>query len=107
MAAKQEKQDSLICAYILDGQGGAREVWWPEVDAWQPETGLLWVHLDHTSPKSQEWLRRFSSLDALVVEALLAEDTRPRCSEIDEGLLIILRGVNLNPGANVEDMVAI
>src|SRR5262249_10029197 len=33
--------------------------------------------------------------------------TRPRCAEIDDGLLIILRGVNLNPGANAEDMVAI
>ena len=34
------KQDSLICAYILDGQGGGREVWWPEVDAWTPEAGF-------------------------------------------------------------------
>ena len=104
MAAKQE---SLICAYILDGQGGGRDVWWPDVDTWTPEAGVLWVHLDHTSPKSQEWLRRFSNLDPLVAEALVAEDTRPRCSEIDDGLLVILRGVNLNPGAEAEDMVAI
>lgn len=101
------KQDSLICAYVLDGQGGGREVWWPDVDNWTPEAGLLWVHLDHSSAKSQEWLRRFSGLDPLVAEALLAEDTRPRCAEIGDGLLIILRGVNLNPGAEVEDMVAI
>jgi len=101
------KQDSLICAYVLDGQGGGREVWWPDIDSWTPEAGLLWVHLDHSSPKSQEWLRRFSNLDPLVAEALLAEDTRPRCSEIDDGLLIILRGVNLNPGADAGDMVAI
>jgi zinc transporter len=101
------KQDSLICAYILDGQGGGREVWWPDVDAWTPENGVLWVHLDHSSPKSQEWLRRFSGLDPLAAEALVAEDTRPRCSEIDDGLLVILRGVNLNPGAEAEDMVAI
>jgi zinc transporter len=101
------KQDSLICAYILDGQGGGRDVWWPDVDTWKPEAGVLWLHLDHSSPKSQEWLRKFSGLDPLVVEALLAEDTRPRCSEIGDGLLIILRGVNLNPGADAEDMVAI
>ena len=102
-----QKQDSLICAYILDGQGGGRDVWWPDVDNWKPEAGLLWLHLDHSSPKSQEWLRKFSGLEPLVVEALLAEDTRPRCSEIGDGLLIILRGVNLNPGADAEDMVAI
>ncbi len=57
--------------------------------------------------KSQEWLHKSSGLEPLVVEALVAEDTRPRCSEIDDGLLIILRGVNLNPGADAEDMVAI
>lgn len=101
------RQDSLICAYILDGQGGGREIWWPDVDGWKPEAGLLWLHLDHSAPKSQEWLRRFSGLDPLAVEALLADDTRPRCSEIANGLLIILRGVNLNPGADAEDMVAI
>jgi len=102
-----EKQESLICAYILDGQGGGRDIWWPDIDVWKPEAGLLWLHLDHTAPKSQEWLRKFSGLQPLVVEALLADDTRPRCSEIDDGLLVILRGVNLNPGADVEDMVAI
>ena len=102
-----EKQESLICAYILDGQGGGRDVWWPDVDSWTAEAGVLWLHLDHSSPKSQDWLRKFSNLDPLVVEALLADDTRPRCAEIDDGLLVILRGVNLNPGAEAEDMVAI
>ena len=44
-----EKQESLICAYILDGQGGGRDVWWPDVDSWTPDVGVLWLHLDHTS----------------------------------------------------------
>src|SRR5262249_21161364 len=82
-------------------------VWWHDIDGWTPEAGGLWVHLDHTAPKSQEWVRKFSGLDPLVVEALLADDTRPRCSEVDDGLLVILRGVNLNPGAEAEDMVGI
>ena len=42
-----------------------------------------------------------------MVAALLAEETRPRCSVLPKGLLIILRGVNLNPGADPEDMVAL
>ena len=45
--------DGLICAYALDGQGGGREVGWPEIRAWQPGDGLLWVHLDRTGHESR------------------------------------------------------
>jgi len=37
----------------------------------------------------------------------LQEETRPRCTNFRQGLLVILRGVNLNPGADPEDMVAL
>ena len=37
----------------------------------------------------------------------MAEETRPRISEIGQGALIILRGVNHNEGADPEDMVSI
>ncbi|TNE34515.1 MAG: zinc transporter ZntB, partial [Alphaproteobacteria bacterium] len=42
-----------------------------------------------------------------IVSALTAEETRPRISEIGEGALVILRGVNLNENADPEDMVSI
>jgi zinc transporter len=32
---------------------------------------------------------------------------RPRCTPLGEGLLVNPRGVNLNPGADPEDMVAV
>ena len=35
------------------------------------------------------------------------DDTRPRCFTLNEGLFLSLRGVNLNPGADPEDMVAV
>ena len=28
-------EDGLICAYTLDGQGGGREVGWPEIHSWR------------------------------------------------------------------------
>jgi zinc transporter len=37
----------------------------------------------------------------------LAEETRPRIVEFDEGALMILRGVNLNENAKPEDMISI
>lgn len=99
--------DGLIAGYILDGAGGATEVGWEEIRAWNGEQGVLWVHLDYTQEASQRWVREDSGLGSVLADALLAEETRPRSVVWDSGLLTVLRGVNLNPGANPEDMVSI
>ena len=54
-----------------------------------------------------EWLSKKSGLDEVISAALTEEDSRPRCTPFHEGLLLGLRGVNLSPGANPEDMVGI
>jgi zinc transporter len=54
-----------------------------------------------------EWLRGHSGLSELAVEALLSEETRPRAANLGDHLLLALRGVNLNPGSDPEDMVSI
>jgi zinc transporter len=100
-------EDGLICAYLLDSRGGGREIGWPEIRAWRPEQGLLWVHLDRVGSESVRWLHEDSGLDPLMRDALLTEDVRPRELPVDEALLVILRGVNLNPGADPEDMVGV
>jgi zinc transporter len=65
------------------------------------------MHLDYTVDGVRNWLLEDSGLDPLVGEALIAEETRPRCVSMAGGLLISLRGVNNNPGADPEDMVSI
>ena len=97
----------LVCAYALDGSGGAKPLDWEQVRQWSPKAGVLWVHLDYSDEAARKWLWEESGLDELVVEALLAEETRPRSAVIQDKLLVTLRGVNLNPGADPEDMVAI
>jgi zinc transporter len=99
--------DGLIYAYLLDGKGGGRRLGWSEITEWTPEQGLLWVHLDYTAPPAKDWLRNASALDPTAVETLLAEETRPRAAVVGDGLLVCLRGVNMNPGADPEDMVSI
>jgi len=101
------EEQGLVTASILDGRGGGREVGWPEIEAWTPDRGVLWVHLDRGAEDANAWLRQGSGLDPLVVDALLAEETRPRTVAVGRGLLVILRGVNLNPGADPEDMVSL
>ncbi len=103
----EEKNDGLILAYILDGEGGGRMIGWDGIDTWAPKQGLLWIHLNYSIPKVQAWLNEKSGLDEVICNALTEEDSRPRCTLFKEGLLLGLRGVNLNPGADPEDMVGI
>ncbi len=99
--------DGLISAFLLDGEGGGRALGWEQIAALQESDGVLWVHLDRNVERSCQWLREESGLDAITAEALLAEETRPRSFATAKGLLVILRGVNLNPGADPEDMVSL
>ena len=47
-----------------------------------------------------QWLHDCSGLSEITAEALLQVETRPRCVPADDGLMVFLRGVNLNPGAD-------
>lgn len=66
-----------------------------------------WLHGDYQNKKIQEWIAEKLQLPALVSEALMDENPKPRCLATDQGILIVLRGVNLNPQSNPEDMVAL
>jgi zinc transporter len=103
----EANNDGLILAYILDGNGGGRKVGWHEITAWKPDQGILWLHFNYSSPNVQEWLYEKSGLEEVICDALTEEDSRPRCTSVHEGLLLGLRGVNLNPGADPEDMVGV
>lgn len=101
------EQEGLVAAYIFDGRGGAAAVGWSEIHAWDPDQGTLWVHMQREKPETETYLRERSGIDPLIADALLTEETRPRTVAIGQGLLVILRGVNLNPGADPEDMVSL
>ncbi len=99
--------DALICAYAFDGSEQAVALDASGLLAWSGDSGWLWIHLERRSDATELWLRDRANLDPLVVEALLAEETRPRAVSVGDGLMVILRGVNLNVGADPEDMVSI
>ena len=101
------KKESLIVAYLLDGKGGGKKIGWQEIEAWTPEQGLLWVHLNYSGPRSARWLNKFDRVDKIAAHAMLIEESRPRSIIMPQGLLIFLRGVNMNPGENPEDMVSV
>ncbi len=102
-----ETIEGLIKAMLLDGKGGGTPLDWDGIRQWSPDQGPLWVHLDFTDASAQHWLEHESALEEIVAEALMADETRPRCDFIADGALLSLRGVNSNPGADPEDMVSL
>jgi zinc transporter len=100
-------QEGLVYAFIFDGAGGARQIGWDEIRSWNPEKGPIWIHLDFTSEYARKWVQEESKIDEIAAEALLSEETRPRTTMIEDSALLSLRGVNLSPGSDPEDMVSI
>jgi zinc transporter len=99
--------NGLVCACLMDGKGGAKQLSWEDVVQLKSEQGPAWLHFDYASPEAVEWISNKSGLDEVSASALLTEESRPRATLIDSGMLVALRGVNLNPGSDPEDMVAV
>jgi zinc transporter len=102
-----DNNDKFQISYCIDRSGMGLEINRKEIACGQRSQGLRWVHLDYTDQEARQWLQEESGLGLIIVEALLSEETRPRVSDIDDGLLISLRGINLNPGSDPEDMVSL
>jgi zinc transporter len=96
----------LVFAITLDGAGGGRDVGWDGIQTWKPGDGPLWIHLDYEGDTAQRWLHD-SGIDAIIQQALLSEDPRPRSLQHGDGLLLIVRVINDNAGADPEDMVSL
>lgn len=97
----------FLHSYLLDGQGGRSVLDADSIAAWTPDAGLLWVHIDVNDESGRRWLERESDLPETIIESLLAAETRPRSQINDAGSLVVLRGVNTNPGDDPEDMVSV
>jgi zinc transporter len=109
MFEEENAQWGLVHALVLDGKGGARSIARTELDELQLQAHeSLWLHWDRSHPQTQTWLRTSSGLSEFSCDLLLEENTRPRLLQLsDSELLLFLRGVNLNPGAEPEDMVSV
>lgn len=95
-------------AFVLNGHGGARALDVAETAAAEnmDTGGFTWLHLRRDYVQTQELLKT-AGLDDFVIEAMIAEETRPRCTVHENGVLLNLRGVNIHPGFDPEDMVSV
>lgn len=98
----------LLFGGVLDGKGGCTPVDWETARGWSHNGGseTLWLHLDRVYDGLEPWLEDNLDLNVATAELLLSNETRPRAFREDDALITVLRGINFNPGADPEDMIA-
>lgn len=98
----------LFVAFHIQPDGNFRRLDAGEAFSFDPGEGLVWLHLDRRADVVQTWLYEHSGINEIDVDALLSEETRPRAYRPHQqsSLLVILRGVNNQPGANPDDLVS-
>ena len=102
-------QDPLIIGFLVNSYGDVRSLRWNDLtgEIESANRSRIWIHLDRKSDEARTWLESVGGLDPLVVGILFQEDTRPRAVRYENGVLLNLRGANLNPGAEPTDMISI
>ncbi|WP_289155888.1 zinc transporter ZntB [uncultured Salipiger sp.] len=100
--------DVILTGYTLDGPGHGHRLSPSEApDVLRSDT-LGWVHLRAQHPDTPGWIvENLSYLDPTIIDALVAEETRPRVTMVGKGLIVILRGINTIEGEDPEDMVSV
>jgi zinc transporter len=93
-------------AYIDDGQS-VRTVEPEEAAAANGSARLVWIHLNFEAPETRPFLLDKLGLDTLVVGALTASETRPRCEPMETGALVNLRGLSAQDEPEADPLVSI
>lgn len=100
-------QNSFHRSFKLTGDGGAESLDLATAGDLIEADEVVWVNLDVNENDARAWLSDISKIEASIVDGLLADETRPYTHLTDNGLLIVLRGVNTNPGNDPADMVSV
>jgi len=101
-----DEDPNPICAFEVSLEGVSQPIPLP-TDLQNPTKleGYVWLHFDVGDLALEAWLA--NQLPITVAQALVQPETRPRCDRLENGLVLNLRGVNMNPGANADDMVSV
>ena len=82
---------------------------WSTTDVQAPphegDDGFRWLHFDLATPHLSSWAS--ANLPISAARNLLAARTRPRVDQEEDGLIVTLRGINLNEGNERADMVSL
>ena len=86
----------MTVAYLLL-DGTPQRLSLEEAERLAPGQQFLWLHLDGRDEASLEKVRADESIPLAARSALFAHETRPRCTVMNGGALINLRGLGSTP----------
>ena len=98
--------DLLLWAYRIDPTGSGTAIQFDEIKIAQSDNSYVWVHLRSDGENAYEQLKSLG-LDGKIIDALTTSETRPKAMRLEGGAVLVLRGVNMNHGADPEDMISI
>ncbi len=95
------------CSFAISSDGTASQL--AELPPFNvaPEAAYVWTHLHVRQQGAREWLEEEAKLEASVVKAMLAEETRPRAVIRDGGVMVIFRAMNLHEGEDPAEMISL
>lgn len=91
-----------ICVFDIFPDGTTKV---PEDTALTGTGTYRWWHYDLSDPELTDWTA--VNLPPIPAGALLQPETRPRCDQYQDGLILNLRGINMNAGQPADQMVSI
>ncbi len=101
-------ESPLLFAYELSETGEKSLLDGDALENALAEKRPIWVHLQATHPDAKGWLQdHMAHEDSIAWRSLLRAKTRPHAEVLGRGLLVVLRGANLNPQSNRADMVSL
>ena len=101
------QQTEFSCAFAISADGTAARLSDLPAAGAAPGAAFVWTHLHVQQEGARAWLEEEAKLDSTVVTALMAEETRPRAVIKDDGVMIILRAMNLHEPERPEEMISI
>ncbi len=107
--AHDSNQDPFILGFDITETGKIHPLNWANVkNAPMPVKGTRrWLHMNRLSEETKAWLSGHSGLDPISARILTQDDTRPRAFAHNGGVLMNLRSVNMNEGADPEDLISL
>jgi zinc transporter len=97
----------LLYAKRISSEGRQIDLNFEDPNMHKSGNGILWLHMCAIHPGTREFLINEKGLDELVVNALLAEETRPRILMRKQGVMVIVRAMNMHNKTSPEDMISL
>tara|TARA_R110002049_G_scaffold117332_3_gene270696 strand:+ start:92467 stop:93408 length:942 start_codon:yes stop_codon:yes gene_type:complete len=91
-----------ICVFDIFPDGTTKV---PDDTALTGPGAYRWWHYDLSDPSLASWVA--THLPPIPAGALMQPETRPRCDEFGDGLMLNLRGINMNAGQHADQMVSV